>query len=422
MDRSIVESDPHSVIEGMIIGAYAIGANEGYVYIRNEYPLAVKRLKVALGQAREYGLLGENIFDLGFNFDIKIKRGAGAFVCGETTALVASIEGKPPEPRQRPPRTTLWGKPVVINNVETWATVPVIINRGAEWFASIGTEKSKGTKVFSLVGKINNTGLVEVPMGITLREIIYDIGGGIPNGKKFKAVQTGGPSGGCIPADLMDLAVDYERLTEVGSMMGSGGMIVLDEDTCIVDVAKYFLKFTNDESCGRCTSCREGSEALLEVLDRICNGEGKEGDIVFLEELGEAIKDASLCGLGQSLPNPVLSTVRYFKEEYEAHIKYKKCPALVCKGLISYYIDPSKCQACLICLRNCPAEAITGGKNQLHVIDQSKCTKCGICLDVCPTRFGAVTRLSGKPVPAPPPPEERVLVRAKLNKEKGVYG
>ena len=422
MDRSIVESDPHSVIEGMIIGAYAIGANEGYVYIRNEYPLAVKRLKVALGQAREYGLLGENIFDLGFNFDIKIKRGAGAFVCGETTALVASIEGKAPEPRQRPPRTTLWGKPVVINNVETWATVPVIINRGAEWFASIGTEKSKGTKVFSLVGKINNTGLVEVPMGITLREIIYDIGGGIPNGKKFKAVQTGGPSGGCIPADLMDLAVDYERLTEVGSMMGSGGMIVLDEDTCIVDVAKYFLKFTNDESCGRCTSCREGSEALLEVLDRICNGEGKEGDIVFLEELGEAIKDASLCGLGQSLPNPVLSTVRYFKEEYEAHIKYKKCPALVCKGLISYYIDPSKCQACLICLRNCPAEAITGGKNQLHVIDQSKCTKCGICLDVCPERFGAVTRLSGEPVPAPPSPEERVLVRAKLSKEKGVYG
>jgi len=413
MDRSLVESDPHSIIEGMIIGAYAIGASEGYVYIRNEYPLAVKRLEIAINQAREYGLLGENIFDLGFNFDIKIKRGAGAFVCGETTALVASIEGRPPEPRQRPPRTTLWGKPVVINNVETWANVPVIINRGAEWFASIGTEKSKGTKIFSLVGKINNTGLVEVPMGITLREIIYDIGGGIPGGKKFKAVQTGGPSGGCIPADLIDLPVDYERLTEVGSMMGSGGMIVMDEDTCMVDVAKYFLKFTNDESCGRCTSCREGSEALLEVLDRICNGEGKEGDMEFLEELGEAIKDASLCGLGQTLPNPVLSTLRYFKEEYEAHIKYKKCPALVCKGLISYYIDPSKCQACLICLRNCPVEAISGGKNEIHVIDQSKCTKCGVCLDVCPTRFGAVTRLSGEPVPAPPPPEERVLVRAK---------
>jgi len=416
MDRSIVESDPHSVLEGMIVGARAIGANEGYVYIRNEYPLALKRLEVAMAQAREYGLLGENILDSGFNFDIRIQRGAGAFVCGEETALIASLEGRPPEPRQRPPfpaQSGVWGKPTNINNVETWANVPAIINRGADWFASIGTEKSKGTKVFSLVGKINNTGLVEVPMGITLREIIYDIGGGVPDGKKFKAVQTGGPSGGCIPADLLDLPVDYERLTEAGSIMGSGGMIVLDEDTCIVDIAKYFLRFTNDESCGKCTSCREGSEALLEILTKICNGEGEEGDIEFLQELGEAIKDASMCGLGQTLPNPVLSTLRHFKDEYEAHIKDKRCPAYVCKALTSYNIKPAKCKACMICLRECPAEAIIGGKNQIHVIDQSKCTKCGTCLDVCPARFGAVTRLSGEPVPVPPPPEERVLVRTK---------
>jgi len=338
MDRSIVESDPHSILEGMIIGAYSIGANEGYVYIRNEYPLAIKRLEIAIDQAREYGLLGENILESGFNFDIRIQRGAGAFVCGEETALIASIEGRPPEPRQRPPfpaQSGVWGQPTNINNVETWATVPSIISRGADWFASIGTEKSKGTKVFSLVGKINNTGLVEVPMGITLGEIIYDIGGGTPDGKKFKAVQTGGPSGGCIPADLLDLPVDYERLAEVGSIMGSGGMIVLDEDTCVVDIAKYFLNFTNDESCGKCTSCRDGSEALLEVLDRICNGEGEEGDIEFLQELGAAIKDASMCGLGQTLPNPVLSTIRHFRDEYEAHIKYKRCPAAVCKGIIS---------------------------------------------------------------------------------------
>jgi len=413
MDRSIVESDPHSVLEGMIIGAYAIGANEGYVYIRNEYPLAVKRLKIAIDQAREYGLFGENILESGFNFDIRIQRGAGAFVCGETTALVASIEGRPPEPRQRPPRTALWGKPTVINNVETWATVPNIINRGADWFASIGTEKSKGTKVFSLVGKINNTGLVEVPMGTTLREIVYDIGGGIPGGKKFKAVQTGGPSGGCIPADLIDLPIDYERLSEVGSMMGSGGMIVLDEDTCIVDIARYFIRFTNDESCGKCTSCREGSEALLEVLDRICNGQGEEGDIKFLEELGEAIKDASLCGLGQTLPNPVLSTVQYFKEEYEAHIKDKRCPAYVCKTLISYYIQPDKCKACTICLKECPVDAIEGGKKQIHVIDQSKCTKCGTCFDVCPDKFGAIVKLSGEPVPPPLPVEARAILAQK---------
>jgi NADH:ubiquinone oxidoreductase subunit F (NADH-binding)/(2Fe-2S) ferredoxin/Pyruvate/2-oxoacid:ferredoxin oxidoreductase delta subunit len=416
MDRSIIESDPHSVLEGMIIGAKAIGAHEGYVYIRNEYPLALKRLEMAIAQARVYGLLGENILGSDFNFDIRIQRGAGAFVCGEETALIASIEGKPPEPRQRPPfpaQSGIWGKPTNINNVETWATVPVIINRGADWFANIGTEKSKGTKVFSLVGKITNTGLVEVPMGITLKEIIYDIGGGIPNGKKFKAVQTGGPSGGCIPADLLDLPVDYERLTEAGSIMGSGGMIVLDEDTCTVDIARYFLRFTNDESCGKCTACREGSEALLEILDKICNGEGEEGDIEFLQELGEVIKDASMCGLGQTLPNPVLSSVRHFKAEYEAHIKDKRCPAYVCKKLIAYYINPDKCKACMICLRDCPAEAIIGGKNQLHVIEQSKCTKCGTCFDVCPNRFGAVTRLSGEPVPASPSPEERILVRVK---------
>jgi NADP-reducing hydrogenase subunit HndC len=416
MDRSIVESDPHSLLEGMIIGARAIGANQGYVYIRNEYPLAMNRLEIALEQAREYGLLGENILDTDFNFDIKIQRGAGAFVCGEETALIASIEGGPPEPRQRPPfpaQSGVWRKPTNINNVETWANVPAIINRGAEWFASIGTEKSKGTKVFSLVGKISNTGLVEVPMGIRLREIIYDIGGGIPDGKQFKAVQTGGPSGGCIPAELLDLPVDYERLTEAGSIMGSGGMIVLDEDTCMVDIARYFLKFTNDESCGKCTSCREGSEALLEVLNRICQGEGREGDIEFLQELGEAIKDASMCGLGQTLPNPVLSTLRYFKDEYEAHIKGKRCPGYVCKDLIAYYIDPDKCKACLICLRNCPADAIIGDKDQIHVIDQSKCTKCGTCLEVCPSRFGAVIRLSGEPVPEPLATEKRVLVRAK---------
>ncbi len=393
MDRSIVESDPHLVLEGMTVGAYAIGACEGYVYIRNEYPLATKRLEIAIDQAREYGLLGENILDSGFDFDIRIQKGAGAFVCGEETALIASIEGSPPEPRQRPPfpaESGIWGKPTNINNVETWANVPSIIGRGADWFASIGTEKSKGTKVFSLVGKINNTGLVEVPMGITLGEIVYDIGGGIPDGKKFKAVQTGGPSGGCIPAELIDLPVDYERLTEAGSIMGSGGMIVMDENTCMVDIARYFIKFTNDESCGRCNSCREGSEALLEILNKICNGEGEEEDLIFLEELGKAIKDASLCGLGQTLPNPILSTLRYFRNEYEAHIKEKRCPAGVCKVLIHYCVDEEKCTGCLLCAKNCPQQAISGKKKEPQSIDRDKCTKCGLCYESC--KFDAILR------------------------------
>jgi len=338
MDRSIVEADPHSILEGMMIGAIAIGAKEGYVYIRAEYPLAMKRLMIAIDQAKEYGLIGENIFNTDFSFNIHIKQGAGAFVCGEETSLIASIEGRPPEPKQRPPypvQSGLWGKPTNINNVETWVTVPEIINRGSDWFSSIGTEQSKGTKVFSLVGKINNTGLVEVPMGITLKEIIFDIGGGIPKNKRFKAVQTGGPSGGCIPASLMNLPVDYEKLTEAGSIMGSGGMIVLDEETCVVDVAKYFIEFTNDESCGKCTSCRDGSSALLEILTKICKGEGEESDLQTLEDFSNAIKDGSMCGLGQTLPNPVLSTLKYFKNEYLQHIKYKKCPALVCKNIVS---------------------------------------------------------------------------------------
>jgi NADP-reducing hydrogenase subunit HndC len=386
MDRSIVESDPHAVIEGMLIGARAIGVKEGFVYIRSEYPLAISRLEIAIEQAREYGLLGKDILGKGFDFNLEIKQGAGAFVCGEETSLIHSIEGISPEPSQRPPfpaESGLWGQPTNINNVETWANVPRIIIRGADWFAGIGTEKSKGTKVFSLVGKINNTGLVEVPMGITLKEIIFDIGGGVPGGKKFKGVQIGGPSGGVVPASLIDLPVDYERLTEVGSMMGSGGMVVVDEDTCMVDLAKYFLEFTSDESCGKCASCREGSSAMLEILTRITEGNGKEGDIEFLEELGHAIKDASQCGLGQTLPNPVLSTIKNFKDEYEAHIKDKKCPAHVCKELIIFHIDPDKCTGCTVCAIKCPADAISGNRKEPHIIDQDKCIKCGICYTVC---------------------------------------
>ena len=391
MDRSIIESDPHSVLEGMIIGARATGATHGYVYIRNEYPLARERLIKAMAQAREYGLLGEDILGKGLSFDISIQQGAGAFVCGEETSLIASLEGRAPEPRVRPPfpaESGVWNAPTNINNVETWANVPEIINKGAKWFASIGTETSKGTKVFSVVGKVTNTGLVEVPMGITLREIVYDIGGGIPNNKRFKAVQTGGPSGGCIPESLLDLPIDYEKLAEVGSIMGSGGLIVMDEDTCMVDVARYFLEFLKDEYCGKCTACREGIDVMHGILARICKGEGTEGDIEQLQELAEAIKDASLCALGGTAPNPVLSTIRYFRDEYQSHIKDKSCPAGVCKALITFSIDPEKCKGCRLCAKNCPQEAITGQVKEPHTIDQDKCIKCGVCADVC--KFDAV--------------------------------
>jgi NADH:ubiquinone oxidoreductase subunit F (NADH-binding)/(2Fe-2S) ferredoxin len=399
MDRSLLESDPHSLIEGMTIAAYAIGASRGYVYVRSEYPLAIQRLQGALIQARDYGLLGAKVLGSSFDFDLEIREGSGAFVCGEETSLIHSIEGEIPEPRQRPPfpaQVGLWGCPTVINNVETLANVPVIITRGAEWFSGIGTATSKGTKIFSLVGKINNTGLIEVPMGITLREIVNEIGGGIPDNKQFKAVQTGGPSGGCIPNSLIDLPIDYENLREAGSMMGSGGMIVMDEDTCMVDVSKFFLQFTNDESCGKCSACREGSDALLEVLTRISNGEGRDGDAEFLEELGQAVKDASMCGLGQTLPNPVLSTLRHFRDEYVAHIKDKNCPAKVCKPLVKYYIDPDKCPGCMLCLKNCPAGAVKGENKHVHVIDQTTCTKCGECLEICPPKVSAVVKLSGR--------------------------
>jgi len=395
MDRSIIETDPHAVIEGMIIGAFAVGSNDGYVYLRKEYPLALDRLKIAIKQAREYGLLGDNILDSGFSFDIHIHRGAGAFVCGESTALMASMSGKAGEPRAKYVHNVEFGyrdKPTILNNVETWANIPVIMEKGSQWFAAIGTgdvsqnpwNGSSGTKVFSLVGAINNTGLVEVPMGITLREIIYDIGGGIPNGKQFKAIQTGGPSGGCIPADLLDMKVDFDSLSEVGSMMGSGGMIVMDENNCMVDVAKYFIDFLIDESCGKCTPCREGLFALSKVLNRICKGEGKTGDIEFLEEMSQTIIDTSLCQLGGSAPNPVLSTIKYFRAEYEAHINDKKCPAGVCKDLITYHINQN-CDGvgCRLCAKNCPVDAISGEKKKLHIIDTKTCIQCGICLEVC---------------------------------------
>ena len=421
MDRSLLESDPHSVVEGITIAAYALGASQGFVYVRTEYPLAIQRLQMAITQANEHGLLGERILGSCFSFNLEIREGSGAFVCGEETSLIHSIEGESPEPRQRPPfpaQVGLWGCPTVINNVETLADVSLIINHGADWYSSIGTKTSKGTKIFSLVGKINNTGLIEVPMGITLREIIYDIGGGIPENKQFKAVQTGGPSGGCIPSSLIDLPIDYESLRDAGSMMGSGGMIVMDEDTCMVDVSKFFIQFTNDESCGKCTACRDGSAALLEVLSRISNGEGRDGDVEFLEELGQAVKDASMCGLGQTLPNPVLSTLRYFRDEYTAHIADKTCPAKVCKPLIKYYIDPDKCPGCTLCVKNCPAGAVKGETKHVHVIDQAVCTKCGECLEICPPKVSAVVKLSGKEardlksIPAPVPVKEWRAMRA----------
>jgi len=391
MDRSIVESDPHALLEGMLIGARAIGARHGFIYIRGEYPLALERLTQAIEQAHDYGLLGEDILGTGFSFEITVSKGAGAFVCGEETSLIGSLEGKLPEPRVRPPfpaQSGYMGKPTNINNVETWANVPHIINRGAAWFSSIGTESSKGTKVFSLVGKVVNTGLVEVPMGISMREIVFDIGGGIPDGKKFKAVQTGGPSGGCIPESLLDTPVDYESLAQAGSIMGSGGMIVMDENNCMVEVARYFVSFTQEESCGKCSPCREGTWHMKNILTDITEGKGREGDLELLEKMGRLIKDTALCGLGNTAPNPVLTTIRYFREEYEAHIRDKRCPAGVCKALIRYLIDPEKCTGCQACFKNCPVNCIAGERKKVHVIDQSRCIKCGMCHSVC--NFDAV--------------------------------
>ena len=393
MDRSVLEGDPHAVIEAMAIAGYAIGASQGYIYVRAEYPIAVKRLQIAIGQAREYGLLGKDIFGSGFDFDFDLRLGAGAFVCGEETALMTSIEGKRGEPRCRPPFPAvkgLFGKPTVLNNVETYANIPQIILKGADWFSSMGTEKSKGTKVFALGGKIHNTGLVVVPMGTTLREIVEEIGGGIPNGKKFKAAQTGGPSGGCIPAEHLDVPIDYDNLLAIGSMMGSGGLIVMDEDNCMVDIAKFFLEFTVDESCGKCTPCRVGTKRLYEMLDKVTKGQGTLEDLDKMEELCYHIKANSLCGLGQTAPNPVLSTLRYFRDEYVAHVVDKRCPAGVCKELLSYEIDPTKCKGCTLCSRVCPVGAISGTVKQPHTIDKNKCIKCGACMEKC--KFAAIEK------------------------------
>ena len=393
MDRSVLEGDPHAVIEAMAIAGYAIGATQGYIYVRAEYPIAVHRLQIAIGQAREYGLLGQNIFGTDFCFDLDIRLGAGAFVCGEETALMTSIEGKRGEPRPRPPFPAvkgLFGKPTILNNVETYANIPQIILKGADWFSSIGTEKSKGTKVFALGGKINHTGLVEIPMGTTLREVVEEIGGGIPNGKKFKAAQTGGPSGGCIPAEHLDIPIDYDNLISIGSMMGSGGMIIMDEDNCMVDIAKFFLEFTVDESCGKCTPCRVGTKRLYEILDKITSGRGEMEDLDKLEELCYHIKANSLCGLGQTAPNPVLSTLKYFRDEYIAHVRDKTCPAGVCKALLNIVITPEKCRGCTLCAKVCPVGAISGSVKNPHVIDQKKCIKCGACMEKC--RFGAIVK------------------------------
>jgi len=391
MDRSVMEGDPHSVIEGMIIGAVAIGSSQGFIYVRNEYPLAVANLQRALNQAREYGFLGKNILNSGFDFDLKISKGAGAFVCGESTALMTSLEGKAGEPRAKYIHTVehgLWNRPSNLNNVETWANVPAIISRGAKWFSSIGCKNNSGTKVFCLVGKINNIGMVEVPMGIPLKEIIYEIGGGIPGGKKYKAVQTGGPSGGCLPDKLIDISVDFDALWEAGSMMGSGGMIVMDETTCMVDIARYFIDFLEFESCGKCVPCREGVQRMNEILQDICNGKGKEGDVELLESMSQGIVDGALCALGSTAPNPVLSTLKYFRDEYVAHVRDKKCPAGVCKALIRFSVSEEKCTGCGVCLKKCPTECISGEKKKTHVIDQTKCIKCGVCKESC--KFDAI--------------------------------
>jgi NADH:ubiquinone oxidoreductase subunit F (NADH-binding)/(2Fe-2S) ferredoxin/Pyruvate/2-oxoacid:ferredoxin oxidoreductase delta subunit len=424
MNRALMEGNPHSILEGLIIGAYAIGSHEGFIYVRQEYPLAVGNMQMALEQAEKYGFLGKDILGSGFDFKVKIHKGAGAFVSGESSALMTAIEGKVGEPRPKYVHTSekgVWDKPSTLNNVETWANIPLIINKGAEWFASIGTKGSTGTKIFALAGKVNNTGLVEVPMGITLRDIIFKIGGGIRDGKKFKGVQTGGPSGGVIPEQYLDSPVDFEELTKLGSIMGSGGLIVMDEDTCMVDVARYFVNFLCDESCGKCLPCREGLKQARRILDDIVAGKGKEGDIEKLQEIAETTSAASLCALGQTAANPMLTTIRYFRDEYEAHIKEKRCPALVCKSLIWYYINPAKCAACTLCFRNCPVGAVDGERNKIHIIDQAKCTKCGTCFDVCPPAFRAVQKISGEPVPPPIPEEKRLIKRGgKANSERGV--
>ncbi len=420
MNRSQLESDPHAVLEGMLIGAYAIGTNKGYIYCRAEYPLAVERLNIALEQMREYDLLGDNILGSSFSFSIEIKEGAGAFVCGEETALMASIEGKRGMPRSRPPYPAvsgLWGKPTNINNVGTWADAAVILQKGGEWYSRFGSPTSKGTKTFSLAGKVLHTGLIEVPMGIRLGDIIFEIGGGIVNNKQFKAVLTGGPSGGCLPASMSDLPVDYENLAQAGSIVGSGGMLVADEDTCMVDMARFFLSFTQAESCGKCVPCRVGTKQMLDTLEGITQGKGQPEDLEHLEYLAKLVSSTSLCALGGTAPNPVLTTLRYFRDEYEAHINDKRCPALVCKELISYYINPDKCEGCGICLRNCPVEAIAGGKRMVHVIDQEKCSKCGTCLSICPVKFSAVVKVSGEALAVPSQPIPIAASRENRNKK-----